>query len=132
MTPPVITAFYTGLNALIIMWLTIVVIKHRRRNKLALGDGGDKAMAMAIRGHANATEQIPMTMIMMGLGEMLGAPTYVLLILGGVYTFARLIHGLHFAGHGSMRLRFWGMLLGFIVTGLLALELVVHGAMRAF
>lgn len=132
MTPPVITAFYTGLNALIIMWLTIVVIKHRRRLKLAFGDGGDQAMIKAQRGQANAVEQIPLTMLMMGLGEMLGAPGYVLLILGAVYTLARFVHGLHFAGHASPRFRFWGMLFGFIVTGLLALELVVHGAMRAF
>jgi uncharacterized membrane protein YecN with MAPEG domain len=112
--------------------LTIVVIKHRRRLKIAFGDGGNEAMMRAMRGHANAIEQIPLTMFMMGLGEMLGAPSYVLIILGGVFTVARFMHGLHFTGHGPMRLRFWGMLLSFIVTVLLALELVVHGALRAF
>lgn len=40
MNPPAIAAFYAGLNALILIWLTVEVVLRRRSGPLSPGDGG--------------------------------------------------------------------------------------------
>ncbi|MEL7465647.1 MAG: MAPEG family protein [Pseudomonadota bacterium] len=132
MTPPVITAFYAGLNALIILWLMWSVISRRRNDRIVLGDGGDKAMAKLIRGHANATETIPIALILMALTELFGAPAIAVHIVGVLLTAGRLMHGLHFSGKGPFNFRMFGMLFTLIVIGVLALGLVVHSAVAMF
>ena len=79
MTPPLITALYAGLNALILLWLTWAVISHRRGHKISIGDGGDHKFQKVLRGQGNAAETIPITMILLGLAEMIGAPGIALL-----------------------------------------------------
>lgn len=50
-----ITAIFAGL---LILLLTIKVIQLRRRDGVVLGDNGNRPLATAIRGHANAVEQL--------------------------------------------------------------------------
>ncbi|MEL6793319.1 MAG: MAPEG family protein [Pseudomonadota bacterium] len=132
MTPPVITAFYAGLNALIILWLAWSVISRRRGDRIILGDGDDAAMAKLIRGHANATETIPIALILMALTELFGAPAIAVHVAGVLLTVGRFLHGLHFKGSGSLMFRMLGMLFTLIVIGVLALGLVVHSAVAMF
>lgn len=132
MTPPVLTAFYGGLLALIYLWLTFRVIRTRRGGRISHGDGGDAAFAKTIRGQQNAAEQMPLIVIMLALAEMLGAPPVALHVLGVMVVVGRLLHGLHFNGMGPFIYRPIGMLLTLLVSGILALGLVVHGAMQAF
>ena len=126
MTPPVITALYAGLAALIFLWLTWAVVRHRRSGKIVHGDGGDKVVAKSIRGHANAAEQMPMILIMLGLTEMLGAPAIAVHIAGIAFILDRLLHGLHFNGHIGFWARPGGMVLTLTTSGVLALGLIAH------
>ncbi len=126
MTPPVITALYAGLAALIFLWPTWAVVQHRRSGKIVHGDGGDKVVAKSIRGHANATEQMPMILIMLGLTEMLGAPAIAVHIGGIAFILGRLLHGLHFNGHIGFWARPGGMVLTLTTSGVLALGLIAH------
>lgn len=126
MTPPVITALYAGLAALIFLWLTWAVVGHRRSGKIVHGDGGDKVVAKSIRGHANAAEQMPMILIMLGLTEMLGAPAIAVHIAGIAFILGRLFHGLHFNGHIGFWARPLGMVLTLTTSGVLALGLIAH------
>ena len=132
MTPPILTAFYAGLLALIYLSLTWAVISRRRGHKISLGDGGDEKFAKIIRGQVNAAEQMPFIIIMLALAEMLGAPAIALHVLGVLAVVGRLLHALHFMGKGPFVYRPVGMLFTLIVSGVLALGLVVHGAMAAF
>ena len=132
MTPPVLTAFYAGLLALIYLWLTFRVIRGRWAGRIVHGDGGDNSFAKKIRGQANAAEQMPILVIMLALAEMLGAPTVALHILGVMAVVGRGAHALHFNSMGPFFFRPFGMGLTVIVSGVLALGLVVHGAMQAF
>lgn len=132
MTPPVLTAFYAGLLALIYLWLTAKVIRHRRGKQISRGDGGDDRVAKSIRGHANAAEQIPLIVMLLALAEMLGAPAVALHVLGLMIVVGRLLHALHFNGLGPFIYRPIGMLLTLLVLGILAIGLVAHGAMQAF
>ena len=116
----------TSLTALALgLWLivlTVRVVLIRRRDKVVIGDNGDRVLAKAIRAQGNLTEQAPMALIVMGLAEVQGAPMLwlpaLLLVLG------RLLHGLYFGWHGlHWRLRFWGMWATVIAQGLLLLLL---------
>lgn len=132
MTPPILTAFYAGLLALIYLSLTWAVIARRRGDKISLGDGNDAKFAKLIRGQVNAAEQMPIVIIMLALAEMLGAPAMALHILGITFVVGRSLHALHFMGKGPFIYRPVGMLFTLLVSAVLALGLVVHGAMAAF
>lgn len=132
MTPPILSAFYGGLLALIYLSLTWAVIARRRGDKISLGDGGDAKFAKVIRGQMNAAEQMPFIIVMLALAEMLGAPAIALHVLGVMAVVGRLLHALHFLGKGPFIYRPVGMLFTLLTSGVLALGLVVHGAMQAF
>ena len=126
MTPPVITAFYAGLNALVLIWLSFEVIRRRRGDRISLGDGGDPKFGKVIRGHANATETIPIALILLGLTELMGAPGVALHAAGIALTVGRVVHGLHFTGRLGFRFRPIGMLLTLLTIIVLALGLIAH------
>lgn len=132
MTSPTIAAFYAGLNALIILWLAIEVIRRRRSGAGSLGDGGDPVFGKIIRGHANAVETIPIAIVMLALAEMIGAPAIALHLIGVALTIGRLLHGLHFTGRGPFAFRPAGMVLTLSVMGLLALGLTLHSLANLF
>lgn len=126
MTPPIITAFYAGLNALIILWLAWSVISRRRSGRISHGDGDDPGFRKVIRGHANATETIPIALILLTLTELFGAPAVAIHIAGALLTVGRLMHGLHFTGRAKITFRMLGMASTLLVIGVLALGLVAH------
>lgn len=115
-------------GALILLLLTWAVIRIRRRDGVVLGDNDDRVLTKAIRGQANAAEQIPMAIIMLALAEIQGAPPMFIGVLAAVLIIGRGLHGIYFAVPGiNWRLRFYGMLLtliaqtGFILALLLTL-----------
>ena len=130
MNPPVVTALYAGLNALILMWLAAEVVSRRRSRSVSLGDGGDKELGKVIRAHGNAAETIPIALILLALAELFGAPAVALHIAGVLLTGGRIAHALHFTGRAGMRFRIYGMIATFLVTGLLAAGLIAHAITR--
>ena len=119
-----ITSLTAIFASVLILLLTIKVIQLRRRGGVVLGDNGDRALAKAIRGHANAVEQLPIALILMGLAEMQGGP-FALLVLSALALVAgRALHAIYFAIHGThWRLRFVGMWLTVGAQGALILAL---------
>lgn len=126
MTPPVISAFYAALCALLYIWLTFRVVANRGRARVSLGDGGDEGLMKAVRGHANAAEQMPITLIMLALAEMLGAPAVAIHLLGLGFLAGRTLHALHFTMGAATRAS--GMVISVAATTLLAIGLLVHAA----
>lgn len=95
---------------LLLLALTIRVVILRRRGGVVLGDGDDRALAKAIRGQANAAEQMPMALILAGLIELQAGPSIMLGVTLALFLVGRLLHGAYFAFHGlTWRLRFFGM-----------------------
>ena len=123
---PVVTAFYAGLNALILVWLTFEVVARRRRGRISLGDGDDPKFAKVIRGHGNAAETIPIALTLLALTELMGAPGVALHAAGLALTVGRLAHALHFTGRAGFQFRPIGMVLTLLTIGVLAIGLVVH------
>ena len=87
---------YAGLNALILLWLASGVISMRRKLKISLSDKGDPDLLRRMRGHANATETMPIALILLFALALLQAPVWLIHALGLSLTAGRVIHGLHF------------------------------------
>ncbi len=121
-----VTAWTTALSALLFLALTWAVIAKRRRLGIVLGDGDDRATTKRIRGQANAAEQIPITLIVLAMAELYGAPMWELAIAAALFLLGRAMHGAYFAFHGlHWRLRAYGMLATLVAQAVLIALLLV-------
>lgn len=121
--PLYITAWTTLILSILFIVMTFRVIFERRSKKIVLGDNGDKIIQKKIRGHANAAEQIPIALIILGFVEYLQGGTYAL-IVAILLIIGRILHACYFNFHGlNWRFRVYGMLLTLIaqIAGVLAL-----------
>lgn len=85
-------AFWVGLNALFLIFLSVRVGAARTKHKVNLGDGGNEAVTKAIRTHGNYTEYAPVALIgLIALG-LLNAAVLFVHVVGAVFFFARLSH----------------------------------------
>ena len=87
-----ITSVYTSLLALLFLYLSIGVIKLRRSKLIGLGDGEDRALRKAIRVHANFSEYIPISLILLFFLENSGLPNWYIHFSGGSLIISRLLH----------------------------------------
>lgn len=123
-----ITAFYAGLAALWLIYLSGRVIGLRRSRRASLGDGGHDDLAHARAAHRNAAETLPIGLILLALTEGLGAPGLLLHASALVLLAGRVIHAAYFLRAGrDMRFRVLGMALTLGTLGFLALGLIAHG-----
>ena len=121
-----ITSLAAIANGLMLFLLTVRVIVLRRRDGVVLGDNDDRVLTKAIRGQANAAEQMPMALILLGLIEAQGGSPIAAAGLAILFTAGRALHGLYFAVNGtSWRLRFYGMLMTLAAQGGLLAALFV-------
>ncbi len=88
-----ITALWAALLAPVFLWLSMRVIPLRHAGRVALGTGGDPALERAVRAQANFAEYVPFTLILIGLAESGGAPSWVLHALGATLLAGRAAHG---------------------------------------
>ena len=109
--PLTVTAWTAVFLGVLYIWLTLRVVRGRRSGRIVHGDGGDPVFAKKVRGHANAAEQIPLGLILLGLNEAVG-PTWLALLIAASLVVGRYLHGAYFAIHGlPWQLRSAGMLL---------------------
>ncbi len=90
-----IVGLYAGLNALILLWISLATISLRSKYKVSIGDGGNKHLERIMRGHANAVENIVIVLILLIIMAALGTPSYVLHGFGIALTAARFFHAWH-------------------------------------
>jgi hypothetical protein len=123
MTLPVITALYAGILGFLGLVLASRVVQHRQRHRIALGDDGNEDMQRAMRVFGNFTEYVPMILLLMGFGEMLGAHKWLSHGLGASLVAGRLLHAWGLSTTSGTSL---GRLLGVTLTWL---ALLVSSAM---
>lgn len=90
--PPVMTALIAAVLGLFFVRLAMKVIAARRAAKVSIGDSDDPALLRASRVHANFAEYAPLTLLVMALAETIGAPWFVVLVLGAMLIAGRLLH----------------------------------------
>jgi hypothetical protein len=108
-------ALYTALNALIVLILGILVVRARVVTQTDIGDGGKPAMAGPLRAHGNATEWLPMALLMMWTFCPLGGSVWLMHGVGIPLTIGRVLHGIGLSRNtGPGPLRFAGIILTWI------------------
>lgn len=120
------TALWAALLAPLCLWLSMRVIGHRRRARIAIGTGGDPALERAMRAQANFAEYVPFALVLMALAEAGGTPGWVIHPLGAALLAGRLAHGWGIAREPEdYRFRVGGMMATFSVIALAALAAFV-------
>ena len=96
--PVPVTALYAALLTGVAIVLAQLVGPARLASGVALGDGGQPALRVAMRRHANFTEHVPLVLILLGIIELNGASASLLHSLGAVLLVSRIVHpfGLHY------------------------------------
>lgn len=85
-----IVAVYAALNGLLLLALSYNVGRHRARtDSLVPGAMGDEILVRAIRAHGNASEYIPLAIVMLLILALLSAPLLLLHGLGSMFTVGR-------------------------------------------
>ena len=118
---------YAGLNALILLWLSVTTAKLRGKYKISIGDGDNKHMLRIMRGHANAVENMSIVFILLIIMAALSTPAAILHGFALVFTLARLAHAWHFIQEDAPRWqRYYGTVITMMVTLLAAIAIIGH------
>ena len=121
MTAP-ITALYAALLAIFLVVLGGLVVRMRIKERIAIGDGGNKAMLAAIRVHANAVENLVIFAPLVLIAQALTISSPITIFACALYFWSRAAHLVVYTlGIAGLRtLAFTG---GFIAQAILALAL---------
>jgi uncharacterized protein len=125
---PKIALLFASLHILLMLYLALRVVSHRRAMKIGIGDGGDHRLQRKIRAHGNFIEYVPIALILLALLELSGLAALWLWIFGGALFAARLLHAFGLSRKsGYSPERFIGTLLTWIVMAAMAGVGVVMG-----
>ncbi|GAB3033672.1 MAPEG family protein [Bowmanella dokdonensis] len=109
-----VTLFYAGLLTLLVVALSARVIVLRNRHRVAIGDGGNQELQLAIRAHGNTLEYIPLALVLMLMLESVNIGDSLLHGLGLLLLAGRLIHAYSIPAR-NLKLRVTGMILTFLM-----------------
>jgi len=125
------TALYAALLALIYIYLSVAVVRQRRRFQVALGDGGHGPLQRAIRVHANFAEYVPLALLVLFLAEYSRMQPALVHVLGIMLLCARISHAFGVSKEPEpLKFRVLGMVLTFSVLLLSALAILVIAVSR--
>lgn len=111
-----VTAFYASLAAFLLVLLSIRVIRARRSERVAIGDGENRKLRRAMRVQANFTEYTPLALLLIGCAELQGAPSWNIHLLGAILIAARAVHAFGVGREPeNLRFRVVGMAATFFV-----------------
>lgn len=85
-------ALYAAINILILLVLGLGTGLARGRHKVNFGTGGVPDMELRIRAHANAAEWIPASLVGLVILALVGAPVFLIHVLGVALSLARVAH----------------------------------------
>ncbi|NBB15999.1 glutathione S-transferase [Caulobacter sp. SLTY] len=95
-------ALWVGLNLLLLLVLSLLVVRQRQKHKVALGDDGIPELAQAIRAQGNAVEYIPAALIGLVVLEGTGAPGVLIHIGGLILLLGRVAHAIGLSNSGGI------------------------------
>lgn len=107
-----ITAFYASILAFIYLYISGLVIVHRRSNRIGVGDGGDEVLQRLVRVHGNFAEYVPLSLLLLAILEISTDIPWLIHLFGIALIAGRLLHayGLRHSAGGSWQ-RVTGMML---------------------
>ena len=120
-----ISSFYGSVLALFYVYLSLNVIKSRRKSGVALLNGNDKKLTYALRAHGNFFEYSVFFAVLLIFGESLELWPMALHLISIVFLIGRVSHAYGFITQKDGKFRVRGMQLTFLpMIALAALNLV--------
>jgi uncharacterized membrane protein YecN with MAPEG domain len=92
--PLTITPVYALPLAVLFMFLSVRVLRYRRANLIAFGDGGDTELLRRARAQGNCAEYMPFGVLLLLMAELSGAGATGLHLAGGLLVIGRVVHGI--------------------------------------
>ena len=122
-------ALWTGLNLLLLLVLSILVVRQRQRHKVLLGHGDVPELERASRVFGNATEYVPAALVGIVVLAVVGANPWIIHALGAALLIGRLGHAFGLSRSAAVSPgRFIGALFTWVVLLLTGVLLVLFGA----
>lgn len=109
----IITGLYAGLLGFVFLFLSIQVIKMRRKYAVSLGDGQQDGLQKATRAHANFSEYVPFCLFLLLIAELTSQADLFLHICGLVLLFGRVAHAYGLITQTGAS---WGRVIGTLST----------------
>lgn len=126
-----ITMLYAGLCTILVVLLALRVVQWRFRHKIGLGHGGDPQLQMRVRAHANAIENMPLALLLLGGMELNGYPGSLIHGFGATLFVSRCAHAWGLSHRsGTSRGRFLGSLFTWLLMLAMALFAIGGFAMQ--
>lgn len=114
-----ITPIYAAFLGIVFVFLSAFVIRQRRKNKIAIGDGHNIALQKAIRAHGNFAEYTPFAIILVSFVELLNYHFILINSLMLAFILGRIFHAYGVSQtKEDFRLRVAGMIL---TTGVISI-----------
>ena len=109
------TALYASILGLLLFVLSARTIRLRQRLRIAIGDGSNKELLRAMRVHANFSEYVPLTLLLLLIVETYAGGTMLVHVFGGCLVAGRCIHAFGVSRlDEKLALRVTGMVLTFV------------------
>ena len=96
-----ITLFYAGLCTLLVVFLAMRVVHWRFTRKIGIGHGEDRQLERRIRVHANAVENLPLALILLGGMELNGYDDRIIHTFGATLLASRVAHAWGLSHHSG-------------------------------
>ena len=120
-------ALWVGLHLLLMLILSVLVVRQRRKHRVELGDAEIPELAQAIRAFGNATEYVPGGLIALAVLAMAGANPLAVHAIGLTLFVGRATHALGLSRSGAASLpRAIGVLVTWIAYILAAVALLFY------
>jgi hypothetical protein len=120
-------ALWVGLHLILLLVLSVLVVRQRRRHGVVLGDAAVPELTQAIRTFGNATEYVPAGLVALAVLAMVGALPMLVHLTGLVLLVGRVSHaiGLSRSGGASI-LRSAGVILTWLAYIVGAVTLIFY------
>jgi uncharacterized membrane protein YecN with MAPEG domain len=119
-------ALWAGLNLIILLVLSLLVVRQRQQHKVQFGDAGVPGLAQAIRAFGNAAEYIPAGVAGLAVLAIAGGQPLAVHASGLLLFFGRLAHAVGLSrSSGASALRSGGMVLTWVAYILAAVALLI-------
>lgn len=120
-------ALWASLNLFLMLILSGLVVRQRRRHRIAVGDGGIPELARALRAFGNASEYVPAGIAALAVLSIAGADQSVIHVVGAALFLGRLIHAVGLSlSLGPSLSRTIGMLLTWLAILIAAAALLMY------
>ena len=120
-------ALWVGLHLILLLVLSVLVVRQRRKHQVVLGDAEIPELAQAIRAIGNATEYVPGGLIAIAVLAVVGAWPLVIHAVGLILFAGRVAHAVGLSRHGgSSILRSAGVIATWIAYILGGVALLFH------